>query len=98
MKHSLSLVVDAELVAGTGEGWGEGEKEVFSIDYIPLPVQPRRWVTYVPGSDPHYPLPPGEGKVVLGQPLNGDFNRGTKYQGFSVQVSALPVIFLFLGT
>jgi len=21
----------------TGEGWGEGEKEVFSIDYIPLP-------------------------------------------------------------
>jgi hypothetical protein len=22
----------------TGEGWGEGEKEVFSIDYIPLAV------------------------------------------------------------
>jgi hypothetical protein len=24
----------------TGEGWGEGEKEVFSIDYIPLPSIP----------------------------------------------------------
>jgi hypothetical protein len=23
----------------TGEGWGEGEKEVFSIDYIPLPYE-----------------------------------------------------------
>jgi hypothetical protein len=26
----------------TGEGWGEGEKEVFSIDYIPLPLIPSR--------------------------------------------------------
>jgi hypothetical protein len=24
----------------TGEGWGEGENEVFSIDYIPLPSIP----------------------------------------------------------
>ena len=48
---------------------------------FPLPVQPRTWVTYVPGSDPPLspPLrgvgstsqrPPGEGKAVIGQPLH----------------------------
>ena len=26
----------------TGEGWGEGEKDVFSIDYTPLPFIPSR--------------------------------------------------------
>jgi hypothetical protein len=26
----------------TGEGWGEGEKKVFSIDYIPFPSIPSR--------------------------------------------------------
>ena len=49
----------------TGEGWGEGVKEVFSMDYIPLPVQPRTWVTYVPDSDSPQSPPTRGGEDVF---------------------------------
>ncbi|MDH3929363.1 MAG: hypothetical protein OEV22_15615, partial [Deltaproteobacteria bacterium] len=50
----LPLVEDPEPVAGTGEDKGGGDEiiGILTTYCFPLPVQPRTWVTYVPGSDP----------------------------------------------